>query len=173
MNNFSITIKNIQHLKELKFSIDLVDSGLYVIVGKNGVGKTMLFKGIQNLITSNTFKNTSNKYIYKEDSSISYFIENKKIVNEYIYIYNKQVETLDFKGEIDESILNNIYVELPIPFGERFKQFQKISQVDRDIRLKIISNDYNEPIELIELLGYVYDTDRFENLKEIVIKSEK
>jgi len=42
MNKFSITIREIQHIKELKFSIDLEESGLYVIIGKNGVGKTIM-----------------------------------------------------------------------------------------------------------------------------------
>ena len=173
MNKFSITIREIQHIKELKFSIDLEESGLYVIIGKNGVGKTMLFKGIQNLITSNTFKNTSNKYIYKKDSSIKYTITEDDSTQEYLFVYNKQVETLDFKGEVEENILNNIYVELPIPFGERFKQFQKIGQFDREIRLKIISRDYKEPKKLIELLNYIYDTNRFDELREVEIKKEK
>ena len=173
MNKFSITIREIQHIKELKFSIDLEESGLYVIIGKNGVGKTMLFKGIQNLITSNTLKNTSNKYIYKKDSSIKYTITEDDSTKEYLFVYNKQVETLDFKGEVEENILNNIYVELPIPFGERFKQFQKIGQFDREIRLKIISRDYKEPKKLIELLNYIYDTNRFDELREVQIKKEK
>ena len=173
MNKFSIIIKNIQHIKKLNFSIDLIESGLYVIIGKNGVGKTMLFKGIQNLITSNTFKNTSNKYIYKENSSIKYNITNETSSQDYLFVYNKQVETLDFKGAVEENILKNIYVELPIPFGERFKQFQKIAKFDSDIRLKIISSNYKKPTELIALLNYIYDTDRFENLREIQVKKEK
>lgn len=173
MNSFSILIKDIQHIKELNFSIDLRDSGLYVIIGKNGVGKTMLFKGIQNLITSNTFKNTSNKYIYKQESSIKYSVTDDTSTKDYLFVYNKQVETLDFKGEVEEYILNNIYVELPIPFGERFSQFQKIGQFDREIRLKIISGNYSEPKELIQLLNYIYDTSRFDNLREIQVKKEK
>jgi len=173
MNNFSIVIKDIQHIKELKFSLDLSESGLHVLIGKNGVGKTMLFKGIQNLITSNTFAKTSNKYIYKESSSIQYNIIRRDTTQDYLFVYNKQVETLDFNGEIAEDILKNIYVELPIPFGERFNQFQKIGEADREIRLKIISKNYKVPISLIEILNYIYDTNRFDNLKEIQIKKEK
>jgi len=169
MNSFSILIKDIQHIKELSFSLDLSESGLHVIIGKNGVGKTMLFKGIQNLITSNTFKTTSNRYIYKESSSIVYQIEDKN----YTFTYNDKVETLDFNGEVAANILKNIYVELPIPFGERFKQFQKIGQADREIRLNIISKNYVKPISLIEMLNYIYDTNRFDNLKEVRIKKEK
>jgi len=169
MNSFSILIKDIQHIKELAFSLDLSQSGLHVIIGKNGVGKTMLFKGIQNLITSNTFKTTSNRYIYKESSSIVYKIEDKS----YNFAYNDRVETLDFKGEVPDNILKNIYVELPIPFGERFKQFQKIGQADREIRLNIIAKNYKKPTSLIEMLNYIYDTNRFDDLKEIRIRKEK
>jgi ABC-type dipeptide/oligopeptide/nickel transport system ATPase component len=169
MNSFSILIKDIQHIKELAFSLDLSQSGLHVIIGKNGVGKTMLFKGIQNLITSNTFKTTSNRYIYKESSSIVYQIEDKS----YNFTYSNRVETLDFKGEVPDNILKNIYVELPIPFGERFKQFQKIGQADREIRLNIIAKNYKSPTSLIEMLNYIYDTNRFDDLKEIRIRKEK
>jgi len=171
MNNFSITIENIQHIKKLELELDLTDSGLMVIIGKNGVGKTMLFKGIQNLVTSNTFATTSNKYIYKENSKILYKINSAEY--EYLFTYNKKVETLDYKGEIEKSIIDNIFVELPIPFGKRFKQFQKIGEVDRDIRTSIVSKQYTTPQALIELLNYIYDTERFNNLKEITVKKEK
>jgi len=171
MNSFSITIENIQHIKKLKLKLDLTNSGLMVIIGKNGVGKTMLFKGIQNLVTSNTFATTSNKYIYKENSKILYKINSGEY--EYLFTYNEKVETLDYKGEIEQSIIDSIFVELPIPFGKRFKQFQKIGEVDRDIRTSIVSKQYNTPQALIELLNYIYDTERFNNLKEITVKREK
>lgn len=169
MNKFSILIENIQHIKKLELSLDLENSVLMAIIGKNGVGKTMLFKGIQNLITSNTFAKTSNKYIYHDNSSIFYTIDN----NSYKYTYNKAVETIDYNGEIDKSIKENIYVELPIPFGERFQQFQKLGQVDGEIRSKLDTKEYRTPNELIALLNYVYDTDRFNDLVEIQIKKEK
>lgn len=171
MNNFSITIDNIQHIKKLELTLDLTKSGLMVIIGKNGVGKTMLFKGIQNLVTSNTFATTSNKYIYKADSQILYKINSGEY--EYLFAYNEKVETLDYKGEVERFIVDNIFVELPIPFGKRFKQFQKIGEVDRDIRTSIVSKQYEVPNALIELLNYIYDTERFNNLKEITVKKEK
>ena len=171
MNDFSITIENIQHIKKLELNLDLTKNGLMVIIGKNGFGKTMLFKGIQNLITSNTFATTSNKYIYKEESQILYKINSGQY--EYLFTYNEKVETLDYKGEVEQSIIDNIFVELPIPFGKRFKQFQKISEVDRDIRTSIVSRQYEVPQSLIELLNYIYDTKRFNDLKEITVKKDK
>jgi len=170
VNKFSLCVENLQHIKKLEFEIDLSSFGIMVIVGKNGVGKTMLFKAIQNLITSNTFKNTSNSYIYKDDSKITYKINNTQ--NIYEFTYNSKVETLDFKGEVDSEIIDKISVELPIPFGERFKQFQKLGTQDKAIRTAIISGNTTKPEELIELLNYIYDSNKFDNLVQITIKSE-
>ena len=169
MNSFSITIENIQHIKKLELVLNLEESGLIAIIGKNGVGKTMLFKGIQNLITSNTFAKTSNRYIYQDNSSILYDIDG----HAYNYTYNGQIGTLDYKGEVSEDIRKNIYVELPIPFGKRFDQFEKLGQVDGEIRSSIDTKNYVKPDELIELLNYIYNTDRFDSLVEIRVKKEK
>ena len=171
MNKFSLSIENLQHIKELNFEIDISNSGIMAIVGKNGVGKTMLFKSIHNFTTSNTFKNTSNNYIYKNDSKITYHInENEET---YQFTYNSNVETLDHKGEVDSGIIDKITVELPIPFGERFKQFQKLGNQDKAIRATIISGNTTKPKELIDLLNYIYDGNKFDNLVEINIKLEK
>lgn len=171
MNKFSLSIENLQHIKKLDFEIDISKSGIMAIVGKNGVGKTMLFKAIQNFTTSNTFKNTSNNYIYKNDSKITYHINGNE--ETYQFTYNSNVETLDYKGEVDSESIDKITVELPIPFGERFKQFQKLGNQDKSIRAAIVSGNTNKPEELISLLNYIYDSDKFDNLVEINIKSEK
>ena len=168
MHSFSIVINNLQHIKKLEFVLNLEANGLVAIIGKNGVGKTMLFKGIQNLVTSNTFAKTSNKYIYQDDSSIIYSIDGR----EYHYKYNKKIETLDYKDEIDEDIRENIYVELPIPFGNRFNHFERIGKVDDKIRSSLDTKNYSKPDELIDLLNYIYDTERFNNLAEIQHKNE-
>jgi len=170
MNKFSLSIKNLQHIKELKFEIDISNAGIMGIVGKNGVGKTILFKAIQNLITSNTFKNTSNDYIYKDDSKITYLINETE--KSYEFKYNHKVKTLDFKGDIEQDIIDQIFVELPIPFGQRFKQFQKLGSKDKLIRTAIISDDTTKPKELIELLNYIYDSTKFDKLIEIIINKE-
>ncbi|WP_419765389.1 MAG: AAA family ATPase [Arcobacter sp.] len=171
MNKLSLCIENLQHIKKLDFEIDISKSGIMAIVGKNGVGKTMLFKAIQNFTTSNTFKNTSNNYIYKNDSKITYHInENEET---YQFTYNSNVETLDYKGEVNSECIDKITVELPIPFGERFKQFQKLGNQDKAIRAAIISGNTSKPEELIDLLNYIYDSNKFDNLVEINIKLEK
>jgi len=170
MNKLSLRIEKLQHIQQLDFEIDLSTYGIMAIVGKNGVGKTILFKAIQNLLTSNTFKNTANSYIYNDESKITYYIND----NEYIYefLYNNKIETIDYKGEVNPIIVDEIFVELPIPFGERFQQFQKLGVHDKSIRTAIISGNTTKPNELIELLNYIYDSDKFNNLVEITIKTE-
>lgn len=168
MTSFNILIENIQHIEKLNYSINLSNYGINAIVGKNGVGKTMLFKAIQNLITGTTFATTSNQYIFNDKSLIQYDTD----YEQYIFKYNTQLKTLDYKGAIDSNILNKVYVELSIPFGERFKQFQKLGQIDKDLKRAIATKSYTTPSELIELLNYIYNTERFNNLKEIKVKKE-
>lgn len=170
MFNLKIDISNVQHIKHFPFELDLNANKLKAIVGKNGVGKTLLFKAIQNLTTSNTFATTSNKYIFNPKSQINYTIDHHI---SYLFDYDPRIETVDLKDAVDQNIIDNISVELPIPFGERFKQFQRLGDVDQDIRKGIIANQYNRPAELIELLNFIYDTNRFNNLVEIEFRKKK
>jgi len=169
MLSFKIEISSVQHIDDFVFELDLSKNSLMAIVGKNGVGKTLLFKAIQNLVTANTFAKTSNKYIFNEKSQILYTIDSSI---EYRFQYNPQVETIDLNDSVEDSIIQNINVELPIPFGERF-QFQRFGEIDSELRRNIISQQYKIPIELIELLNFIYDTNRFDNLIEVAIKNKK
>lgn len=117
MLNFKLQIKNIQHIKDFTFEVDLSKNKLMAIVGKNGVGKTLLFKSIQNLITSNTFSKTSNKHIFNQNSEIIYTLDLNK---SYVFSYNDSVETIDLKESVDDGIIRNINVELPIPLVKDF-----------------------------------------------------
>lgn len=170
MNKFKIIIENIQHVKRLELELDLSKFGIFVIIGKNGVGKTTLFKAIENLVTSNTFATTSHPYIYDTNSQITYLINDGMV--SYCFKFNKKINTLDYQGNIDEDIRKNIYVELPIPFGKRFKQFRSLANIDKKIRLLIIKNDFVAPKKLIKILNYIYNTNRFDNLKEIIVEKE-
>lgn len=169
MLNFKLQIKNIQHIKDFTFEVNLSKNKLMAIVGKNGVGKTLLFKSIQNLITSNTFSNTSNKHIFNQNSEIIYTLDLNK---SYVFSYNNSVETIDLKENVDDEIIRNINVELPIPFGERF-QFRRFGEIDSQIRTAIITTKYDKPDELIELLNFIYDSNRFDNLIEVEISKKK
>jgi len=168
-NTFHVSISNIQHIKELQFSIDLSQNRLVCIAGKNSVGKTTLIRAIKNITSADTFPKTASPYIFKDDSKIKYLIDDK----EYAFNYSKKLNLIDSKELIDESIKSNIFVELPIPHGIRFNHFQKLSDIDEELRTKISLSQYSTPNDLVSFLSKIYSSERFGSIKEITIKNEK
>jgi ABC-type multidrug transport system ATPase subunit len=169
MNIFQVKINNVQNIRHLEFKIDLNFGKLLCIVGKNGVGKTTFIKSIANLLRADIFKTTSSPYIFNNNSNITYGIDDKN----YIYTYNKQLQTIDSKDVIENTITNNIIGELPLPYGERFNFFQIISNLDKEIRQKYITKDYKTPKELINWYKNIYNSDKFNVLKEVTINNKK
>jgi ABC-type dipeptide/oligopeptide/nickel transport system ATPase subunit len=169
MKLFNCILSNIQHIEELKFNIDLSDNKLMCIVGKNGVGKTTLIRAIKNLQSADTFTKTASPYIFNNTSHIKYTIDEV----EYDFKYISKLQVIDTKSIIDDEIKNSIYVELPIPHGERFNLFQRLSEIDEELRKNISLGKYKKPNELISFLSNVYNSNRFDNLKEISIKKAK
>jgi ABC-type cobalamin/Fe3+-siderophores transport system ATPase subunit len=165
---FSCTINNVQHIKELAF-FAVLNNQIMCIVGKNGTGKTTLIRAIKNLIVTDTFAKTAAPYIFNSDSQISYQYNDK----DYVFRYNEKLRTIDTKDIIDKDVKDNIYVELPIPHGERFGNFRKLGDIDEELRRKISLKEYQTPNELIAFLSEIYQTDRFNNLKEVSIKKSK
>lgn len=166
---FSLGISNVQHIKELTFNVDLSLNKLMCIVGKNGVGKTTLIRAIKNFQATDTFTRTASPYIFNDKSSIKYIIDDEQ----YDFEYNSNLQVIDTKKIISEDIKNNIYVELPIPHGERFKHFQRLNDIDEELRENISLKKYEEPTELIDFLSKVYNSTRFNNLKEVTLKRSK
>lgn len=167
--NFKLTLANIQHIKELTFSIDLAQNQLMAIVGKNGVGKTTLIRAIKNLQATDTFTKTASPYIFNETSSIKYEMDD----DVYDFQYNSKLQVIDTRSLIPDELKKSIYVELPIPHGSRFNEFQRLNEIDEALRESISLRSYSEPTELIAFLSEVYRTDRFINLKEVEIKKSK
>ncbi|PKG38453.1 AAA family ATPase [Psychromonas sp. Urea-02u-13] len=164
-----IQIHNVQHIKELKFSADLSDSKLICIVGKNGVGKTTLIRSIKNIQSTDTFQKTASPYIFNENSQISYSIDEEV----YDFTYNSKLRMIDSKAIVPKHIKDNIFVELPMPHGNRFTHFQKLGDVDAELRKSIPLKDYSEPHELISFLASIYGHSKFSQLKEVTIKGKK
>lgn len=164
-NEFACTLFNVQHIKKLCFRIEL-SNNLMCIVGKNSVGKTTLIRAIKNLTSTDTFAKTASPYIFGTDSCVSYEIDGIT----YDFLYDRTLNTIDTKKIISEKIKKNIHVELPIPHGERFEFFQKLSKIDGDLKTFISLGKYSRPDDLIDFLFKIYKSNRFENLKEIRIK---
>ena len=138
------------------------------IAGKNGVGKTTLIRAIRNLAINSTFQETAAPYIFRNDSKITYSIDG--LVEPIEFIYNKFLKSIDSKQEIPEELKSIVNVELPIPHGERFNHFRRLSDIDESLRAKIAIGEYNTPNELISFLERIYGEDRFKQLKQVEIK---
>lgn len=165
----SVELKNIQHVKNMTFSLDLNQNKLTCLVGKNGVGKTTLIKSILNFRSADTLSKTTSSGIFKTDSEVVY----KLGTDEFVFSYDRSINSLNCKSAIPDNIKNTIDVELPMPFGQRFNHFQSISTADKDIRTAIILGQHTRPAELIEFLSDIYSSNKFENLVEIKVKNVK
>lgn len=139
------------------------------IVGKNGAGKTTLIRAIKNFKSADTFSTTASPYIFSSDSQIIYSVNDVT----YDFRYNSELQMIDSKKLIDKDIKDKIYVELPIPHGERFNHFQKLGDIDSALRRSISFEEYVKPEKLIAFLSKVYGSNRFDNLKEITVKGAK
>ncbi|MGZ8226379.1 MAG: AAA family ATPase [Methylococcaceae bacterium] len=166
---FNCKLFNIQHIKELIFNVDLSKNQLICIVGKNGVGKTTLIRAIKNLKSTDTFTKTASPNIFNSNSRILYTFDQ----TEYHFQYNQKLRVIDTKAIIDNTIKESISVELPIPHGERFSHFQRLGEIDEELRKNISLQQYQTPQELIVLLSTIYQSNRFDNLKEVKIKGSK
>ncbi|SMM99833.1 hypothetical protein SPONN_1035 [uncultured Candidatus Thioglobus sp.] len=169
MNNFEIKIKNIQSIKNIEFSTDLSSGKLICIVGKNGAGKTTLIKSIATLLRADIFQFTSSPYIFQSDSEIVCQIDN----NTYTYTYDNDIKTINSSDIVENHIIKNIVGELPLPYGQRFNFFQKISKLDKQIRQKYISGDFKKPENLIKWYQKIYSSNKFDELKEVTIAGKE
>ncbi|MCI1033311.1 AAA family ATPase [Raoultella terrigena] len=165
----NITLNNVQHVKDLSFNLDIEHGCIVCLAGKNSVGKTTLLRAIRNIYLNNSFIETAAPYIFNKDSLIKYKFDETEIS----FTYNRQLKSIDSKQIIPEEIKNLFLVELPIPHGERFSQFKRLSDLDEEIRTKIALSEYSTPDNLIEFLKNIYLDNRFINLKETRIKNKR
>jgi ABC-type cobalamin/Fe3+-siderophores transport system ATPase subunit len=161
-----ISIHNVQHIKNIDFSVNLAGNSIVCITGKNATGKTTLFKAIRNLISADTFQQTSSTR-FSIDSEIRYKVDDKEI----LFKYDKNKKMLDSRDAVPSELRKKIFIELPIPHGERFNFFKKISEMDFNLRSQIVARRYIKPIELIDFLESIYTTKKFQNLVEIRIRN--
>jgi ABC-type multidrug transport system ATPase subunit len=166
--HISIEIKNVQHIRALNFTADLSENKLTCLVGKNSTGKTTLVRAFKNLYSADTFKKTASPYIFSNQSEIIYRVGDK----DFQFKFNPKIRLLDTKDLIPKEIKSSIYVELPLPHGERFNHFQKLANIDDELRSKIATKTYETPRSIINFLKDIYQSDRFMNLKRAHIKGD-
>lgn len=162
-----ISIQNVQSIKKIDFSVNLADKSLVCITGRNGSGKTTLIKAIKNLISADTFLKTSSARIFSPNSQISYKIDEKSIV----FKYDEERKIIESRDLVPAVLRKKMFIELPIPHGERFNFFQRIGEIDPGLRSQVVLKRYSPPKELIDFLESVYATKKFDKLVEIRIKN--
>lgn len=165
MNNLRIEIKNIQHIKLLECEFELSNYGLHCIVGKNGVGKTTLIKVLQNFKETNFLDKSSRINIIEKDSYIKYQFSGENFEFNSDYLDGKYI--LDTKDELNQELRDNLFTELPLPKGKRFNAYNRLGEIADDFRQKFALNDYLVPSELIDIFKKVYQSNKFDDLKEI------
>lgn len=162
----NVKISHVQQIVDLSFDATLEQGAIVCITGKNGVGKTTLVKAIRNLTNADTFARTSSEDVFNKQSSIEYRLDDQSLK----YVYEDSISTINCRTPVPLEYREKIFVELPIPYGERFTFFQRISGLDRDIRRAVAIGIYKKPTELIEFLQQIYQNSDFENLKAIEVK---
>lgn len=161
-----ITIKNVKSVKELDVDFKFSDSGIIIITGKNGAGKTTIIKSFNLSNDPALFTKLSGEDAISKASHVSLSLSGFK---PFSFFYNEKLDALDSKDELPD--INSIIAELPIPYGRRFEHFSKIAAFDSEIKFNIASSNYQDATELIEFLSHIYSSSKFSNLKSTKIKN--
>jgi ABC-type glutathione transport system ATPase component len=161
-----IEIDRVQHVDRLSLDLDLAENKLTCIVGKNGVGKTTLVKAFRNLSHSDTFLRTASSGTFAAESTISYDLDGESVR----FAFDANINSLNCRSSISETMRSLCVVELPMPHGQRFNFFQSVSDADREIRRQIILEEYRQPEELIHFLSDIYSSDKFASLVETKVR---
>lgn len=166
MTKDKITIENIKCISQLSVEFDYPESKFIVITGKNGIGKTSLIKAFHLISDPDIFHKSSGLNAIRHDSKITFNIDG---FDSFSFKFNEKLGVLDTKDKLPST--NQIIAELPIPFGNRFKQFSLISNHDSAIRANIAASEYDSADELICFLSQIYQNDKFNELKTTKVRN--
>lgn len=177
----SLNVNNLQHIENCNIKFDLENRNIICITGKNGVGKTCLIKALYlskdvSIFSTGIAKNDKeNKLspLVSENTNIEVCIEKGSSVEKVIYYYDHKNHSLDS----NLLLRTNLNIELPIPNGNRFISYPKLSKIDKKIReefLKNINQSQSRKPEIVEFLSKIYPNNhKFNNLVEVKVSNEK
>lgn len=155
-----LTIENLKSFENLSVQFDYPTSKILIITGKNGIGKTSIVSSFHLLSDPQIIDKSSGVNAVRDGTKIAFDIQG---FDRFSFSYNSRIGRLDSRDRIPDS--KDIIAELPIPFGERFQQYNLIASFDAEIRVKIASNQYFAANDLINFLSSIYSNHRFEELK--------
>ena len=166
----SININKLQHIENGNINLDMNDKNIICITGKNGVGKTSIIKSIYLTQQIDIFKENSSLSISKGTNVSILIHKDGKEFESLNYYYDESVGYLNTKNIIK----SKLYIELPIPFGNRFTTYPVLSKIDLDLREMYLQEKYSINREIIEFLNRIYpNTNKFDELREVEIKGKK
>lgn len=169
MTKYEVTIENIKGLSKLDVTFDFSSKRLIVVTGRNGAGKTTLVKAFKLISDPQIYENTSNLNAIGPSSVVSFKFSSH---TPFSYGYNPKFKVLDTRQKIPPK--ETVVSELPIPFGNRFKQFSLVAKHDSDLRANIASSSYRFANELFRFLSDVYhDEAKFTEISETIIGRNK
>lgn len=163
----SISIRNIRGIDALDIEFEFPESGIIVITGKNGAGKSTVIKCFNLLSDPNILTKSYGENAVNRNSQISFSISGNE---PFSFSYNEKLSSLDSKDKLPREGV--VVSELSIPFGARFHQYSKAAGFDAELRVNIASAEYDDAASLIDFLSSVYSSEKFSNLKSTKIKKD-
>jgi len=162
--SYEIAIRNIKSVVELSARFEFDNSDIIALTGKNGAGKTTLANSFALLSDAQIFKKAAGLDSVRFDSSVTLRLGQHQPCS---FRFNSKISALDSKDTLPPK--NSVLVELPIPFGSRFRQFALVANYDAELRANIAASRFFEAEELIIFLNEVYPDRNYVGLKAVDI----
>ena len=160
MSDTIIKIKGIKGIKEFSYTLPAI-SGVYLLTGANGTGKTTLLSALNRMGNSFAFSNYFNNDQISSDHSIVY-----KIGSETVNYQRKKKRWTPIPRTQSKLI-------------EKYKYHQSYYLTATGLRLyqqstfKLSKTKYAVSDEMVIAMNYIFNTDRFSNLQYIKVKAIK
>lgn len=157
----SIKIKNIKGIVELTYKLP-ASSGVYLLTGANGTGKTTLLSALNRMGNNQAFaQNFSEEQIIPEKHSIEYTIDGQSVT------YQRKNKRWTPIPKTQSKLIN------------KYKYHQTYYLTATGLRLyqqstiKLAKTKHDVPGDIISSLNKIFRTDRFSQLKYIKVKDKE
>lgn len=156
-----ITIRNIKGIVELTYNLP-ASSGVYLLTGANGTGKTTLLSALNRMGNNQAFaQNFSEEQIIPGQHSIEYTIDGQSVT------YQRKNERWTPIPKTQSKLIN------------KYKYHQTYYLTATGLRLyqqstiRLAQTKHDVPGDIISSLNKIFRTDRFSQLKYIKVKDKR